>query len=68
MIGVLMLRLREHASVELTYGVAASHRNRGVATAAVSPVTDRCLHELEAARVELRSPPPSFDQDRGVLL
>jgi RimJ/RimL family protein N-acetyltransferase len=54
MIGVLLLRLREHDSVELTYGVASSYRNRGVATAAVSLVTGWCLHELAAARVELR--------------
>jgi RimJ/RimL family protein N-acetyltransferase len=54
MIGVLFLRLREHDSVELTYGVAASYRNRGVATAAVSLVTGWCLQELAAARVELR--------------
>ena len=46
MIGVDFVRLREHASVELTYGVAASRRNRGVATAAVLLVTGCCLHEL----------------------
>jgi RimJ/RimL family protein N-acetyltransferase len=54
MIGVLLLRLRERDSVELTYGVAASHRNCGVATAAVSLVTDWCLKKLAAPRVELR--------------
>ena len=54
MIGVLVLRLREHDSVELTYGVAASHRDRGVATAAVSLVTGWCLKKLAATRVELR--------------
>jgi RimJ/RimL family protein N-acetyltransferase len=54
MIGVLFLHLREHDSVELTYGVASSYRNRGVATAAVSLVTGWCLQELAAARVELR--------------
>jgi RimJ/RimL family protein N-acetyltransferase len=51
MIGVLFLRLREHGSVELSYGVAPAHRNRGVATAALALVTRWCLEQLAAARV-----------------
>jgi RimJ/RimL family protein N-acetyltransferase len=54
MIGVLFLRPRERDSVELSYGVAPAHRNRGVATSAVSLVAGWCLDELAAARVELR--------------
>jgi RimJ/RimL family protein N-acetyltransferase len=54
MIGIVFLRLRDGESVELSYGVAAAHRNRGVATAAVSLVARWCLDELKAARVELR--------------
>jgi RimJ/RimL family protein N-acetyltransferase len=54
MIGIVLLRVRERDSVELSYGVAAAHRNRGVATAAVSLVARWCLDELKAARVELR--------------
>jgi RimJ/RimL family protein N-acetyltransferase len=55
MVGVLFLRLREHGSVELSYGVAPAHRNRGVATAALALVTRWCFEQLAAARVELRS-------------
>ena len=54
MIGVLLLRLRERESVELIYGIAATHRNRGIATAAVVLASRWCLEELAAARVELR--------------
>ena len=54
MIGVIFLRLREHDSIELTYGVAPAFRNRGVATAAAVLVSGWCLEELPAARVELR--------------
>jgi RimJ/RimL family protein N-acetyltransferase len=54
MIGVIFLRPREGGSVELTYGVAPGHRNRGVATTAVSLVAGWCLEQLAAARVELR--------------
>jgi RimJ/RimL family protein N-acetyltransferase len=54
MIGVVFLRLREHDSIELTYGVAPAFRNRGVATAAAVLVSGWCLEELAAARVELR--------------
>jgi RimJ/RimL family protein N-acetyltransferase len=54
MIGVVFLRRREHGSVELSYGVAPAHRNRGVATAALPLVTAWCLDELAAVRVELR--------------
>src|SRR5262245_39163856 len=54
MIGVIFLRLREHDSIELTYGVAPAYRNRGVATAAAVLVSGWRLEELAAARVELR--------------
>ena len=54
MIGVIFLRLREHDSIELTYGVAPGFRNRGIATAAAVLVSGWCLEELAAARVELR--------------
>jgi RimJ/RimL family protein N-acetyltransferase len=54
MIGVIFLRVREHESVELTYGVAPGFRNRGVATAAAVLVSGWCLEELGASRVELR--------------
>lgn len=54
MIGLVFLREREHCSIELSYGVAADHRNRGVATAAVVLVSRWCLDELAATRVELR--------------
>ncbi len=54
MIGVVFLREREHDSIELSYGVAAEHRNRGIATAALSLVSRWCLDELSASRVELR--------------
>jgi RimJ/RimL family protein N-acetyltransferase len=54
MIGVILLRLREHDSIELTYGVAPAYRNRGIATAAAVLVSGWCLEELAAARVELR--------------
>jgi RimJ/RimL family protein N-acetyltransferase len=54
MIGVVVLRVREHDSIELTYGVAPGFRNRGVATAAAVLVSGWCLDELAAARVELR--------------
>lgn len=54
MIGVIFLRLREQDSIELTYGVAPGFRNRGVATAAAVLVSGWCLHDLAAARVELR--------------
>jgi RimJ/RimL family protein N-acetyltransferase len=54
MIGVIFLRVREHDSIELTYGVAPAFRNRGIATAAAVLVSGWCLEELAAARVELR--------------
>jgi RimJ/RimL family protein N-acetyltransferase len=54
MIGVVFLRAREHDSIELSYGVAAEHRNRGIATAALLLVSRWCLAELSASRVELR--------------
>ena len=54
MIGVIFLRVREHDSIELTYGVAPAYRNRGIATAAAVLVSGWCLEELAAARVELR--------------
>jgi len=54
MLGVVFLRVREHDSIELTYGVAPAFRNRGVATAAAVLVSCWCLEELAAARVELR--------------
>ena len=54
MIGVVFLRVREHDSIELTYGVAPAFRNRGIATAAAVLVSGWCLEELAAARVELR--------------
>jgi RimJ/RimL family protein N-acetyltransferase len=54
MIGVVFLRVREHDSVELVYGVAPAFRSRGVATAAAALVSGWCLEELAAARVELR--------------
>jgi RimJ/RimL family protein N-acetyltransferase len=54
MIGVIFLRLREHDSIELTYGVAPGFRNRGVATAAAVLVSGWCLEDLAAGRVELR--------------
>jgi RimJ/RimL family protein N-acetyltransferase len=54
MIGVVFLRLREHDSIELTYGVAPAFRNHGIATTAAVLVSDWCLDELAAATVELR--------------
>jgi RimJ/RimL family protein N-acetyltransferase len=54
MVGVIFLRLREHDSVELTYGVAPACRNCGIATTAAVLVSGWCLEELAAARVELR--------------
>jgi RimJ/RimL family protein N-acetyltransferase len=54
MIGVVFLRVRQHDSIELTYGVAPAFRNRGIATAAAALVSGWCLEELAAARVELR--------------
>ena len=54
MIGVIFLRLCEHDSIELTYGVAPGFRNRGIATAAAVLVSGWCLEELAASRVELR--------------
>ena len=54
MIGVIFLRVREHESIELTYGVAPAYRNRGIATAAAVLVSGWCLQELAARRVELR--------------
>jgi len=54
MIGVVFLRVREHDSVEVAFGVAPAFRNRGIATAAVVLVSGWCLEELAAARVELR--------------
>ena len=44
----------EAATVELGYVVAASARGRGVATAALSLLTDWALSELGAERLELR--------------
>src|SRR4051794_32670660 len=64
MIGIVFLRMREHESVELSYGVAAARRNAGVATAAVSLVARWCLDELDADRVELRVGQPT--SPRGV--
>jgi RimJ/RimL family protein N-acetyltransferase len=54
MIGVVFLRVCEHDSIELTYGVAPAFRNRGIATAAAVLVSSWCLDDLAAARVELR--------------
>lgn len=54
MIGVIFLRVREHDSIELTYGVAPAFRNRGIATAAAVLVSGWCLEQLAASRVELR--------------
>jgi RimJ/RimL family protein N-acetyltransferase len=54
MVGVIFLRVREHESIELAYGVAPAFRNRGIATAAAVLVSGWCLEELAAARVELR--------------
>jgi RimJ/RimL family protein N-acetyltransferase len=64
MIGIVSLRLRDHDSVELSYGVAAARRNRGVATAAVRLVARWCLDELAAARVELRIARPNLASRR----
>src|SRR5262249_11275032 len=54
MIGVIFLRVREHDSIELTYGVAPAYRNRGIATAAAVLVSGWCLRDLAVATVELR--------------
>jgi RimJ/RimL family protein N-acetyltransferase len=54
MVGVVFLRMREHASIELSYGVAAGSRNRGIATAALVLVSRWCLDELRVGLVELR--------------
>jgi RimJ/RimL family protein N-acetyltransferase len=64
MIGVIFLRVREHASVELTYGVAPAFRNRGIATAAAVLVSGWCLEELAASRVELRISPSNLASQR----
>ena len=64
MIGIVFLRMREHESVELSYGVAAARRNAGVATAAVSLVARWCLDELDADRVELRVGQPNLASRR----
>ena len=60
MIGIVFLRMREHESVELSYGVAAARRNAGVATAAVSLVSRWCLDEQRSAQVELRIGQPNL--------
>jgi len=64
MTGIVFLRPRKRESVELSYGVAAAHRNRGIATAAVSLVARWCLDELAAARVELRIGRPNLASQR----
>jgi RimJ/RimL family protein N-acetyltransferase len=64
MIGVIFLRVREHESVELTYGVARAFRNRGIATAAAALVSGWCLEELAASRVELRISRSNFASQR----
>jgi RimJ/RimL family protein N-acetyltransferase len=64
MIGIVSLRLREHDSAELGYGVAAGRRNRGLASAAVRLVARWCLDERAAARVELRIARPDLASRR----
>jgi hypothetical protein len=54
MIGVVFLREREQDTVELSYGVAANRRNRGIATDAVALVSRWCLDDLSARQIELR--------------
>jgi RimJ/RimL family protein N-acetyltransferase len=53
MLGIVFLGSRNQA-VELSYGVAAKHRNRGIATTALTVVSNWCVDELGASRVEVK--------------
>ena len=64
MIGVVFLREREQDTVELSYGVAANRRNRGIATDAVALVSRWCLDDLSARQIELRIGQTNFASQR----
>jgi RimJ/RimL family protein N-acetyltransferase len=51
-VGVVFLRARNNAAVEIAYGTTLQHRGRGIATRALRRVSDWCFEELHAERVE----------------
>jgi RimJ/RimL family protein N-acetyltransferase len=51
-VGIVFLRAREDAVIEIAYGTAPRHRGRGIATRVLRSVSAWCF-ELHAARIEL---------------
>jgi RimJ/RimL family protein N-acetyltransferase len=52
-VGVVFLRARDNATVEIAYGTAPQHRGLGIATRMLLRASRWCFEELRAARVEL---------------
>jgi RimJ/RimL family protein N-acetyltransferase len=52
-VGIIFLRARPETTVEIAYGIAPQHRDRGIATRVLRRVSEWCFEELRAARVEL---------------
>jgi RimJ/RimL family protein N-acetyltransferase len=52
-VGIVFLRPRPDATVEVAYGIAPEHRGRGIATRVLRRTSQWCFDELHAARVSL---------------
>ncbi len=52
-VGVVFIRARSDAAVEIAYGTAPHHRGRGIATRVLRRVSNWCFEQLHAERVEL---------------
>jgi RimJ/RimL family protein N-acetyltransferase len=52
-IGIIFLRPRDNATVEIAYGIAPQHRGRGIATRGIQRTSQWCFDELHARRIEL---------------
>src|SRR4051812_6067626 len=57
LVGVLFLRARDGAAVEIAYGIAPEHRGLGLATSALQRVSAWGFEHLGARRIELRIAP-----------
>ena len=56
-VGVLFLRARDGAAVEIAYGIAPERRGLGLATSALQRACAWCFEHLGACRIELRIAP-----------
>jgi RimJ/RimL family protein N-acetyltransferase len=52
-VGIVFLRARDDATVEIAYGTAPQHRGRGIATRALRSVSDWCFEQQHAQHIEL---------------